>query len=104
MRLPSTTPQPAAFSAGSMYSALVSASFIDFLEFAGEGLVQQRFPQCLQRVEFALVENSKSLAIFKKTVQCSDDLLLLFRRWDDMVKLALLGDGHLISRGLPHHL
>ena len=41
MRLPSTTPQPAASSAGSICSALVSASFMaSLLKLAAEGLVR----------------------------------------------------------------
>src|SRR4051794_4326447 len=56
MRLPSTTPQPAAASSGSMCSARVSASFMAiFLQLPAEGSVQQALLQLGERGELALV-------------------------------------------------
>src|ERR1700691_81681 len=81
MRLPSTTPQPAAFSAGSMYSALVSASFIELLYSAGECFMQKRFFQCLQRRELLLVDGGEELRFGGEGIELRNDGVLLCQGW-----------------------
>src|SRR5690348_2158200 len=78
--LPSTMPQPAAFSAGSMCSARVSASFMGWLEIAGEGLVQERFFEPVQRRKFTLAERGQALGFGKECVGPRNDTRLLFAR------------------------
>ena len=94
-------PQPAAFNAGSICSALVSASFsigqvsrsevikIDYWleltktsQFTAEGLVQQRLLQLLKCVELALVDGFKALGFTLELFDCDDYAMLLRkRRW-----------------------
>src|SRR5665213_954394 len=54
---------PAPLSAGSMYSALVSASFIRDSQLPSEGLVQQCILQSVERGEFSCVDAGKALGL-----------------------------------------
>src|SRR5438552_3877061 len=90
MRLPSTAPQPAAASAGSICSALVSASFIG-LQITAEGLMQERLLQGLERGEFGLVEPGEALGFFAEIDEFSDQHLLFRERrnWSNEFSKAL---------------
>ena len=53
-----------------------------FLKFSGEGLVQQRLLQRVQRGLLPLVEASEALGIFQQHIESSGNLLLHSKRWD----------------------
>ncbi len=73
-------------------------------EFAVERLMQERLLQFLQGGEFAFVEAGEVLAVFKQTIECANNPLLIFKRRDDVEKLSLFCYRHLVARRLSHYL
>src|SRR6516162_10008338 len=85
MRLPSTTPQPAVASAGSICSALVSASFMGaVLQLPAESVVQQGFLQFVEGGQLLLIKGFRALGFKNQSGQLIDNGLLLLhgRQWD----------------------
>src|SRR6266852_2311325 len=100
MRLPSTTPHPASFNAGSICSALVSASFMGGLQFSSKSLVQHRLFQRVERGELPLVEAREALGFFLNRLNALHNLRLRFdrlRNWDRDRVQSFLGQLRLCS-------
>ena len=74
-RLPSTTPQPAAFSAGSMCSALVSASFIafTFYRLPENAWCSSDFFNASSASSFRAIDDLEALGFFVESVERSHD-------------------------------
>jgi hypothetical protein len=57
------------------------------LELTGEGPLQQRLLQLVERGELALVEGFEALGFFAESVQLADKLALLWKRRPDKLKI-----------------